>query len=148
MRPLTQTFTHSVPAPVEQVFALLTDPGRIAAWLPGCTGVQSDGALKQGARFKARFGDRVTEFEVVDYARPAALAWAERGARKGRRMFFRLVALGESTAVTIRDASIPQSRGAWLRARLWDRRSDYRHLGQILQRLRAVVTRDGRIWSR
>ena len=148
MRPVTQTFSHSVPAPIQQVFALLTDPGRIPDWLPGCTEVHSDGPLKQGTRFKVRFGDRVTEFEVVDYARPAAFAWAERGERKGRRMFFRLAGLGESTSVTIRDAWIPHSRGAWLHARIWDRRSPRRHLNQMLQRLRSVVTRDGRIWSR
>lgn len=148
MRPVIQTFSHSVPAPVEQVFALLTDPGRMPHWLPGCSEVQSDGPLKQGTRFKVRFGARATEFEVVDFARPAAFAWAERGERKGRRMFFRLAGLGECTTVTIRDAWVPQSRGAWLLARLWDRRCVGRHLSQILQRVRSVVTRDGSIWSR
>jgi uncharacterized protein YndB with AHSA1/START domain len=148
MRPVTHTFSHSVPAPIEQVFALLTDPGRIPDWLPACTEVQSDGPLKQGMRFNVRFGDRVTEFEVVDFARPAAFVWAERGERKGRRMFFRLAGLGESTALTIRDVWMPPSRGAWLHARIWDRRSVQRHLDQIGRRLRSVVTRDGRIWSR
>ena len=146
MRPVTHTFSHSVPASVDQVFALLTDPERIADWLPGCTAVQSDGPLKQGARFKVRFGDRVTEFEVVDFARPAAFAWAERGELKGRRTFFRLAGSGDSTAVTIH-AWIPHSRRAWFHTRIWDRRSNHQ-LHEILRSVRRVVTRDGRIWSR
>ena len=147
MRPVTQTFSHSVPAPIEQVFALLTDPGRIPDWLPGCSEVQSDGPLHQGSRLNVRFGERATEFEVVDFARPGAFSWAERGEREGWWMFVRLAVLGDSTTVTVRDAWLPRSRGGWLHARLWDRRRVRRHLKQIVQRVRSAVTRDGRIWG-
>lgn len=39
-------------------------------WLPGCTAVQAEGQLKHGARFKVRFGTRLTEFEIADFAPP------------------------------------------------------------------------------
>src|SRR5207247_1334202 len=61
MQPVSHTLINSVRAPVDRVFALLTDPQRIAQWLPGCDSVQSQGPLKKGARFTARFGARQTE---------------------------------------------------------------------------------------
>src|SRR3989441_3093121 len=70
MRPVSHTLINSIRAPIDRVFALLTDPGRIAQWLPGCDGVQSAGPLRKGARFTARFGARQTEFEIVDFAPP------------------------------------------------------------------------------
>src|SRR6266566_4443968 len=36
MRPVSHTLINSIRAPIDRVFALLTDPGRIAQWLPGC----------------------------------------------------------------------------------------------------------------
>src|SRR3989441_7979930 len=48
-----------------------------SATLPGCpsgsrtaSAVEIAGPLKNGARFKARFGTRLTEFEIVDFAPP------------------------------------------------------------------------------
>jgi len=49
MRPVSHTLINSIRAPIDRVFALLTDPGRIAQWLPGCDGVQSAGPLRKGA---------------------------------------------------------------------------------------------------
>ena len=141
MRPVAHTLIQSVRAPIERVFALLTDPRRVADWLPGCTGAQSEGPLKKGARLKVRFGERVTEVEVVDFARPATFGWAERGARKGWKTFFRLDATGESTTVTIRDVWTPHSLGAWLRGRFLERRKVRRQLEEMLQNLRSVLAR-------
>ena len=141
MPPVTHTLIVSVRAPVEQVFALLTDPGRMPEWLPGCTGAQSNGPLKHGARIKVRFGERLTEFEIVDFARPATLGWAERGARKGWKRFVRLDTTGESTAITIRDVWIPHSLGAWFHMRFLERRRVRSLLNQILQNLRSGLAR-------
>ena len=34
MRPASRTVIQTVPVPIERVFALLTDPNRMAEWLP------------------------------------------------------------------------------------------------------------------
>jgi len=90
MRQVSHTVIHPVPAPIERVFAVLTDPARIAQWLPGCGGVESPVPLRKGVRFKARFGNRETEFEVVDFAPPTAFGLVERGERDGWKTLFRL----------------------------------------------------------
>ena len=58
MHPASRTVIQTVPVSIERVFALLTDPGRMAEWLPGCAGTQSDKPLRKGVRFKVRFGER------------------------------------------------------------------------------------------
>ncbi len=90
MRPVTHTLIDHVRAPIDRVFTLLTDPGRMPEWLPGCSGVETEAPLKKGARFKPRFGTRLTEFEVVDFAPPNTFGWVERGQRRGSKTFFRL----------------------------------------------------------
>ena len=139
MRPVSHTFVDSVRAPVVQVFALLTDPARIATWLPGCDGVEATGPLKKGARFTARFGQRKSEFEVVDYAAPATFGWTERGERKGTKLFFRLDVTGATTAVTIREVWTPRGFIGWVRGRFFERRQVQRRLQIIVQNLRTVL---------
>jgi hypothetical protein len=111
-------------------------------WLPGCTGVKCDVPLKRGVRFTARFGARATEFEVVDFAPPATFGWVERGGRGGRegwKTFFHLEWNGGSTALTVRDLWIPQSLGAWVRGRFFERRNVRRHLDAIVRNLRKLL---------
>jgi len=139
MRPVIHTLIDSVRAPIVQVFALLTDPARIAKWLPGCDGAESEGPLRKGARFKARFGQRTTEFEIVDFAPPATFGWVERGQRKGARLFLRLDSSGANTAVTVREVWIPRSFGAWVRGRFLERRKVQRRLHNILENLRTLL---------
>ncbi len=120
MRPVAHTLVHSIAAPIDRVFAALTDPTRMPQWLPGCTGVQCSVPFKKGVRFTARFGARATEFEVVDFAAPATFGWVERGGRSGRqgwKTFFHLESTNGSTALTIRDVWIPPSVLAWVRGR-------------------------------
>src|SRR6266480_3981520 len=100
MRPVSRTVIQTLPVSIERVFALLTDPSRMAEWLPGCAGTQSDKPLRKGVRFKVRFGQRMTEFEVVDFTPPTTFGWVERGERNGWKTFFRLDPTAESTAVT------------------------------------------------
>jgi uncharacterized protein YndB with AHSA1/START domain len=140
MQPVAHTLINSVQAPIEQVFALLTDPARIPSWLPGCEGVESDGALRKGARFIVRFGARRTEFEVVDFSPPSTFGWVERGARRGWKTFFRLDATGPSTAVTVRDVWSPRSFVAGLRGRLLEKRRVRPQLEEMLQNLRRLLT--------
>jgi uncharacterized protein YndB with AHSA1/START domain len=139
MRPVSHTFVDSVSAPVAQVFALITDPGRIAKWLPGCDAIESAAPFKKGVRFKARFGERMSEFEIVDFAAPATFGWTERGQRKGTKLFLRLDATGTTTAVTVREISTPRGFFGWVRGRFFERRHVQRRLQTIVQNLRTLL---------
>jgi len=139
MRPISYTLIDHVRAPIDQVFALLTDPGRMADWLPGCGGVQSEARLKRAARFTARFGDRLAEFEIVDFIPPRTVGWAEHGQRTSSNTSFRLDSAGAATAVTIREVWTPRSLGAWVRGRLFPKRNVQRQLGEILRNLRSIL---------
>jgi len=139
MRPVSHTVIHPVPAPIERVFAVLTDPARIAQWLPGCAGVESPRPLRKGVRFKARFGNRETEFEVVDFAPPTAFGLVERGERDGWKTLFRLDETAGSTAVTVRDVWAPRSVIAWLRGRLREKRQVESQLEAILANVRKLL---------
>ncbi len=139
MRSVTHTLIDHVRAPIDRVFTLLTDPGRMPEWLPGCSGVETEAPLKKGARFKPRFGTRLTEFEVVDFAPPNTFGWVERGQRRGSKTFFRLDFVGGSTAVTLRDVWTPPSLGAWLRAQLLPKRNVRRQMKAMLQNLQRLL---------
>ena len=140
MRPVSHTVIDSVRAPIKRVFDVLTDPDRFREWLPGCSGVEPQGPMKRGTRLSVRFGERSTEFEVVDFAPPMAFGWTERGARQGSKMFFRLDASGDTTAVTVRQVWIPRSFVAGLRGRFFEKRQVQSQLDQILKSLKQLVT--------
>lgn len=140
MRPFSHTLIDHVRAPIDRVFALLSDPARMPEWLPGCSAVETEGPLKNGARLKARFGTRLTEFEIVDFAPPNMFGWVERGQRRGSKTFFRLDFVGGSTAVTVRDVWTPHSLGAWVRGRLLPKRKVQRQLKAILQNLQHLLS--------
>src|SRR5204863_8160043 len=78
MHPVSRTVIQTAAVSIERVFAVLPDPSRMAEWLPGCAGTQSDKPLRKGVRFKVRFGQRMTEFEVVDFTPPTTFGWVER----------------------------------------------------------------------
>lgn len=140
MRPVSHTYVDSVKAPVVQVFAAITDPARIAKWLPGCEGVEGSGPLKKGSRFTARFpGQRTSEFEIVDFSAPATFGWTERGQRKGTKLFLRLDVTGATTAVTVREVWTPRGFVAWVRGRFFERRRVQQRLQTIVQNLRNVL---------
>jgi uncharacterized protein YndB with AHSA1/START domain len=139
MRPVSRTVIQTVPVSIERVFALLTDPSRMAEWLPGCAGTQSDKPLRKGVRFKVRFGQRMTEFEVVDFTPPTTFGWVERGERNGWKTFFRLDPSAESTAVTVRDVWAPRSLVSWLRGRIFEKRRVDSQLEAILSNVRKIL---------
>ncbi len=139
MHPVSRTVIQTLPVSIERVFALLTDPSRMAEWLPGCAGTQSDKPLRKGVRFKVRFGQRMTEFEVVDFTPPTTFGWVERGERNGWKTFFRLDPTAESTAVTVRDVWAPRSLVSWLRGRLFEKRRVDSQLDAILSNVRKIL---------
>jgi uncharacterized protein YndB with AHSA1/START domain len=139
MRPVSHTYVDSVKAPVVQVFAALTDPARIPKWFPGCDAVESAGPFKKGGRFTARFGQRTSEFEIVDFSAPATFGWTERGQRKGTKLFFRLDVTGATTAVTVREVWTPRGFLGWVRGRFFERRQVQKRLQAIVQNLRTVL---------
>jgi carbon monoxide dehydrogenase subunit G len=142
MRAVTYTLRDAVSAPVNQVFAVLTDPGGMAACFPGADTVTSAGPLEPGASITVRFGARVTEFEVVAYTEPSTVGWVERGGRRGWRTVFNLDPSGSGTALTIRNIWAPHSFGAWLRGRVFGKREVEQHLERILDNVLHALFRE------
>ena len=140
MKPVAHTLIDTIKAPIEHVFGALTDPARIPSWLPGCVSVESNGPFKKGARLQVRFGERLTEFEIVDFTPPATFGWFERGQRHGWRTFFGLERRGEVTALTVRAVWMPHSFLAGLRGRFLEKRDVRRQLQLIIQNVRRVVS--------
>jgi uncharacterized protein YndB with AHSA1/START domain len=138
-RPVTFCATGRVPGLIDTVFAVLTNPARMPEWLPGCGGAASDDPIGQGVHIGARFRSRVTEFVVVDYAPPHRFGWAERGQRRGWRLWFRLNAADGETALTICEVWAPTSFGAWVWGHVIRRRHPERDVQQILERLRHIL---------
>ena len=86
-----------------------------------------------------RFGQRMTEFEVVDFAPPTTFGWVERGGRNGWKTFFRLDPSAQSTAVTVRDVWAPRTLIAWVRGRLFEKRRVNTQLEAILANVRKIL---------
>ena len=131
--------TGDIAAPVDEVFALLVDPRKIPDWLPGCYGVGGAPLLHKGARLLVRFGPRTADLEITDFNPPTTLGWAEHGSRSGTRTFFQLRFAGATTSFKIKQVWTA-SLGAWLRAKLSNRRDPERVLNQTLQNLRKLTT--------
>src|SRR5437763_5330450 len=76
MRPVSFTYTGTVGAPIDKVFALITDPARMPEWLPGCQSVKPAPKLTgRGDRhriFFERDGRRI-DVEIVVNAAAVAL---------------------------------------------------------------------------
>lgn len=142
MRSIDHTLITQVGAPIEKVFAVLTDPARIPEWLPMCESVETHGPVRRGSRLKIHFSEgRRTEFEIVDYNAPNTFGWVEHGGREGAKTFFRLDFAGGATAVTIKDVWRPPSVMAWLKAQLFPKRNTKRQMDRAVQSLRLAVTK-------
>src|SRR5262245_19668995 len=140
MKPVAHTLIDTIKAPIDQVYALLTDPARIPGWLPGCVSVESSGPFRKGSRIQVRFGERLTEFEIIDFTPPATFGWFERGARHGWRTFFGLDRRGEATALTVRAVWTPHSFLAGIRGKFLQKRDVRRQLRLIIENVRQAVT--------
>jgi uncharacterized protein YndB with AHSA1/START domain len=139
VRPVSYAAVDRLPAVIQHVFTVLTDPDRIPEWLPGCDGAHTDEPIKRGVYIKARFGKRMAQFEITDYAPPTSFGWSERGQRRSSTLGFRLYAVGSSTTVTVSEVWAPTSLAAWAWGRLISRRNPQRHVALILEKLRTTV---------
>ena len=141
MRPIDHTLISQISAPIEKIFALLSDPARFPEWLPACRSAEAQGPLRKGAKITVRFGEalRETVFEIVDFAAPHTIGWTERGARKGQKTFFRLDFAGGSTAVTIKDVWVPANLVAWIKGKFFPKRNVQKVLDATVNNLRAAV---------
>jgi len=141
MKSITYTISSTIPAPIDRVFAVLTDPFRMAQWLPAARAVEAAGPLKQGSRFRVLFDTRDTELEVVDFNAPTVFGWVERIGRRHWQTFFRLEFAGGSTRLTVQQIWTPPSLLAWLRVRLSPRRNVPARLDMMVQNLRTTLAR-------
>ena len=139
MRPIDHIQLSFVGAPANRVFALLTDPATIPRWLPDCAAVEAKGPVRKGARLKVRFGQRLTDFEIVDFNPDKTFGWVERGARQGAKTFFRLENAGGAPAITMKSVWQPHGFGAWVRGRLFPKRNVQRMLDGTVNNLRVLV---------
>ena len=146
MRTSSATFSGTVAAPMELVFALLTDPARIPLWLPGCREASTNSnTLARNARFTLHLstanGDRDIRAVVLEYSPPTTFGWAELAPRSDSKTFFKLQFGGASTHVTMKQVWTPGSWRAWLIGRLFRRRNTHRMFDGLLQNLRKALTR-------
>lgn len=139
MRPVSATRVTQLSAPIEKVFALLTDPRAISQWLPGADDVAATGPLNRGDQINVRFGNRLVVLEVVDCKAPYTFGWVEREGRRGVKTFFRLDWAGGSTAVTVRDVWEPPSVGAWLHGTIGGKRRPDLQIERIMTGLRVAL---------
>src|SRR2546428_2088401 len=143
MRPVATSFSGVVPAPIEKVFTVLTDPARIQHWLPGCRTVKphGPGTLAKGSRLSVWFGKRATTLEIIELSPPTAFSWADRAKRAGSQTQFKLQFAGGTTIITMRDVWTPMSLGHLLRGRFLGRRNSRRTFEAVLDNLRYLALR-------
>jgi uncharacterized protein YndB with AHSA1/START domain len=139
MRPITYTLTTTIPSPVDQVFAALTNPHRMAEWLPAARAVEAVSPLKKGSRVRVVYDMRDTEIEVVDFNPPTVFGWAERIGRLNWKTFFRLEFAGASTRLTVQQVWTPPSWGAWLKVKFRQNRNVPSRMDSMVQNLRTVM---------
>jgi uncharacterized protein YndB with AHSA1/START domain len=146
MKSTTYVFSGQVAAPIDDVFALITDPARIPQWLPGCESVKVDGsALRKGSRFRLRLQTvrrtREIQVEVIEYDSPTTFGWAQIAPRSGTKTFFKLQFEGSTTGVTMKHVWAPRGLIAWLRGRRFRERRLALQFDTSLQNVRKLLTR-------
>src|SRR3989442_8191631 len=76
MGPVSFTYSARVPAPIDKVFALISDPMRMPEWLPRCVAVKAttNDRVGTGARYKLTFQRAITlhqlVIEMIDFSPP------------------------------------------------------------------------------
>ena len=142
MRPTSTTFSAPIAAPLEKVFNLLASPDSFPAWMPGCQAANTLGTLKKGSRVSITFGaDRTTILEIVDFAPPSSIGWADRGDRRGSRVFFQLYFAGGATTLSMKDVWEPKKLTDLVKGRIFKRRDAKRFFDSVVNNLRKAVTK-------
>jgi len=144
MRPVSFIYAGVVAAPIEEVFALLTDPARFPEWLPFCSNVKP--ALrpnKKGERHRLMYENanrKVTvEIEIIEFTVPTGYGWVEHRQRTGAKTFFKLQFGGGTTKITMKLIWTPLGWGGWLFGQYRRRRDAHRMFDSLLQNLRKVL---------
>ena len=146
MRPVSLTYTGTVGVSIQDVFDLISDPSRMAEWLPNCVSVVPGPTGRgKGDRHRLHFerqgrkADAV--IEVIEYEPPTTYAWVEIIYRRGSKTFFKLDFQGGTTKITMKCVWVPASWRAWLLGQFYRRRSAHKMFDGLLQNLRKALTR-------
>lgn len=146
MAPVSFTYSGTVPAPMDKVFALISDPLRMPEWLPRCIAVKAttqDKAPGKGARYKLTFQRAVQQhecvIEIIDYSPPHTFGWVEIYHRAGSKTFFALRFDGGSTKVTFKHLWVPSGFRSWLNGQFYRRRNAHRMFDGLINNLRKAL---------
>ena len=146
MAPVSFTYSGTVPAPMDKVFALIADPLRMPEWLPRCIAVKAttqDKTPGKGARYKLTFQRAVQQhecvIEIIDYSAPHTFGWVEIYHRAGSKTFFALRFDGGSTKVTFKHLWVPSGFRSWLNGQFYRRRNAHRMFDGLINNLRKAL---------
>ncbi len=148
MRPVSFTYSASIPSPIDRVFDLISDPLRMPEWLPRCIDVKATTNHKvagKGARYKLTF-QRDTQrhesvIEIIDFTVPHTFGWVEIYHRVGSKTFFALGFAGGSTKVTLKHVWQPTGFRSWLNGQFYRRRNAHRMFDGLINNLRKALSR-------
>lgn len=148
MGPVSFTYSASIPAPIDRVFALISDPLRMPEWLPRCIAVKAttNDRPGKGARYKVTF-QRDTNprhesvIEIIDFSPPHTFGWVEIYHRVGSKTFFALGFAGGSTKVTLKHVWHPTGFRSWLNGQFYRRRNARRMFDGLINNLRKALMR-------
>ena len=148
MRPVSFTYSGTVPAPIDKVFALISDPMRMPEWLPRCVAVKAttnDARVGKGSRFKVTFQRDANRheavIEIIDFQSPHSFGWVEIYHRAGSKTFFGLGFAGGSTKVTLKHIWQPTGFRSWLNGQFYRRRNSHRMFDGLINNLRKALIR-------
>ncbi|MGH7569485.1 MAG: SRPBCC family protein [Gemmatimonadales bacterium] len=143
--PISITHTATVGAPIDKVFALITNPTRMPDWLPGCRAVTpKETPLRKGDLVHIAIGDAPyrIEIEIIDLNPPFTFGWVELRRRSGSKTFFKLQpAMAGATEVTIRYISNASTIRAWINGQWYRRRDARRTFDGTINNLRKLLQR-------
>ena len=133
------TFTATIPAPMAELFDILSDPARIPEWMPHCRAAKCDGPLRKKSRVTLEFGRRTIELVITAFTAPTTLGWTEVSPRDGAQVFFQLAFGGGTTTLTVKEIW-PGSGLRGLLGRLLGRRNAKKRFDAMVQNLRKIAT--------
>jgi uncharacterized membrane protein len=141
--------TISVAAPIESVWAIVTDPERVLDYMSGVTRWEVDGDLRNGlgARYRMLFQIGAAEvgglIEVVEFTEPCELAWTSVTGLDQRGRWRLREAPGGRTRVELRLAYGVAGAGlsGWIAERI-AAPSVSRHARQTLRQLGRLVEQE------
>jgi uncharacterized protein YndB with AHSA1/START domain len=148
MGPVSFTYSATVPAPIDKVFNLISDPMRMPEWLPRCVDVKpttNNKAPGKGARYKLTFQRESNRheavIEIIDFQAPHTFGWVEIYHRAGSKTFFGLGFAGGSTKVSLKHIWQPSGFRSWLNGQFYRRRNAHRMFDGLINNLRKALIR-------